>query len=242
MEEIDLKELIKMFWEKKVQIILIIAIFAVVGLIYSVGFITPEYAAKTSLILATNSSSTGNAGTITTTDVTLNSKLISTYSKLAKSDRVVRNVISNLALNMSEQDLKKSISVTITDDTEFIEITVKNKDPEIATKIANELSKVFIENVQEFYKAENVHVVDPAEIPQDPCNINHVKDIIIFAFVGLVVAVGYVLILNMLDTTIKTEEDIEKVTGLRVLATLPLYETQTVRRSSEKKNRRGGKR
>ena len=61
MEEIDLKELIQMFWEKKVQIILITAIFAVVGLIYSVGFITPEYAAKTSLILATNSSSTGNA-------------------------------------------------------------------------------------------------------------------------------------------------------------------------------------
>ena len=241
MEEIDLKELIHMFWEKKVQIILITAIFAVVGLIYSVGFITPEYAAKTSLILATNSSSTGNAGSITTTDVTLNSKLISTYTRLVKSDRVVRNVISNLALNMSDEELKKSVSVTVTDDTEFMEITVKNKDPETATKIANEISKVLIENVQEFYKAENVHIVDPAEVPEEPCNINHTKDIIIFAFVGLIVAIGYVFILNMIDTTIKTEEDIEKVTGLRVLATLPLYES-TGRRSSKKKSQRGGRR
>ena len=240
MEEIDLKELIQMFWEKKVQIILIIAIFSVIGIIYSVGFVTPLYAAKTSLILATNSSSTTNSGSITTTDVTLNSKLISTYTRLVKSDRVVRNVISNLALNMSDEELKKSVSVTVTDDTEFMEITVKNKDPETATKIANEISKVLIENVQEFYKAENVHIVDPAEVPEEPCNINHTKDIIIFAFVGLIVAIGYVFILNMIDTTIKTEEDIEKATGLRVLATLPLYESTG--RSSKKKSQRGGRR
>ena len=241
MEEIDLKELIQMFWEKKVQIILITAIFAVVGLIYSVGFITPEYAAKTSLILATNSSSTTNSGSITTTDVTLNSKLISTYTRLVKSDRVVRNVISNLALNMSEEELKKSVSVTVTDDTEFMEITVKNKDPETATKIANEISKVLIENVQEFYKAENVHVVDPAEVPEEPCNVHHVKDVIIFAFIGAVIAVAYVLILNMLDTTVKSEDDLEKITGLRVLVTLPLYE-ETRSKSSKKQNRRGGRR
>ncbi len=62
-----------------------------------------------------------NAGStsITTTDVTLNSKLVSTYSKLVKSDKVIRNVISNLSLNMDEDVLKNSVSVTATEDTEF---------------------------------------------------------------------------------------------------------------------------
>ena len=103
MEELDLKELFQIFWEKKVQIALIVAIFAIIGVIYSVGFVKPKYKAKTSLILATNSSSQTNAGSITTTDVTLNSKLVSTYIKLVKSDKVVRNVISNLALDMDEE-------------------------------------------------------------------------------------------------------------------------------------------
>ena len=236
MEELDLKELFQIFWEKKVQIALIVAIFAIIGVIYSVGFVKPKYKAKTSLILATNSSSQTNAGSITTTDVTLNSKLVSTYIKLVKSDKVVRNVISNLALDMDENELKNSVSVTTTDDTEFIEISVENADPVLATKIANEVSKVLIENVKEFYKAENVHVVDLAEIPQAPYNVNHVKDAVIFAFIGIVVAVLYVLVLNMLDTSVKSEDDIEKITGLRVLVYLPLYETNTPR------NKRGGRR
>ena len=222
MEELDLKELLQIFWEKKLQIILIIAIFAVVGIIYTLTFVTPKYAAKTSLLLATNSSSVNTgSSSITTTDVTLNSKLVSTYSKLVKSDKVIRNVNSNLSLNMDENDLKNSVSVTATEDTEFIEILVKNEDPVLATKIANEMSKVFIENVKEFYKVENVHVVDAAEVPQSPYNVNHIKDVIIFAFVGAVIAVLYVLVSNMLDTTIKSEDDIEKIFKQTVLATMP---------------------
>lgn len=225
MEELDLKELLQIFWEKKLQIILIIAIFAVVGIIYTLTFVIPKYVAKTSLLLATNSSSVNTgSSSITTTDITLNSKLVSTYSKLVKSDKVIRNVISNLSLNMDENDLKNSVSVTATEDTEFIEISVKNEDPVLATKIANEMSKVFIENVKEFYKVENVHVVDAAEVPQSPYNVNHIKDVIIFAFVGAVIAVSYVLVSNMLDTTIKSEDDIEKIFKQTVLATMPLYD------------------
>lgn len=237
MEEIDLKELVQIFWEKKIQIILIIAIFAVVGVIYTIGFVTPKYQATTSLLLATNSaqSAAGADSSITTTDVTLNSKLVSTYSKLVKSDKVVRTVISNLSLNMEEATLKKIVSVTAAEDTEFIEISVKDEDPALATKIANEIAKVFIENVKEFYGVENVHVVDAAEVPQAPYNINHVKDIIIFAFVGAVVAVGYVFIVNMLDTTIKSEEDIEKNFGLTVLATMPVYEDESDKRKGKKR-------
>ena len=79
MEELDLKELLEMFWEKKVQIILITAIFMTIGIVYSLGFVVPKYQSTTTLLLATNSStdSTGSSS-ITTTDITVNSKLVST--------------------------------------------------------------------------------------------------------------------------------------------------------------------
>lgn len=231
MEELDLKELLQIFWEKKTQIILIIAIFAVIGVIYSLAFVTPKYQSSTTLLLATNSSSNKTeTESITTTDVTLNSKLVSTYSKLVESSKIIRKVISNLSLNIDEDVLKKSISVTAVEDTEMIQISVKNTDPVLATKIANETAKVFIENVKEYYGIENVHVVDEAEIPQEPSNVNHTKDVIIFAFIGVVISVMYVLVSNMLDTTIKSEEDIEKISGLTVLSTMPLYEETNNRR------------
>ena len=56
MEELDLKELLQVFWEKKISIILIVAIFIVIGVIYTFGFVEPEYQSVTSLLLATNSS------------------------------------------------------------------------------------------------------------------------------------------------------------------------------------------
>ena len=237
MEELDLKELLLVFWEKKVEIILIIAIFATIGVAYSLIFVTPTYKASTTLLLATNSSSGTEGTSITTTDMTLNSKLVSTYSELVKSsNKIIRTVISNLNLNISEDELKDSISVTSKTNTEVIEITVKNENPTLAAKIANEMAKVFIGDVKEYYGIENVHIVDEAEVPQDPSNINPTKDVAMFIFVGVAISVVYVIIASMLDTKIKSEADIEKITGCRVLVTLPLYE-----RDSYKRNKRRGR-
>ena len=85
---------------------------------------------------------------------------------------------------------------------------------------------------------ENVYVVDEAEIETEPYNINHVKNVAIFTFVGLVIASMYVLIVNMLDTTIKSSEDIEKITGFTVLASIPIYEAID---DKNKRKRRGGR-
>ena len=103
MEEIDLKEIFSIFWKKKVEIILIIAIFAVLGYIYTTVFTTPMYTSSTTLVLAGTNDETaeGEQDSITTTDLTLNSKLVSTYSQLVKSNKVVRQVISNLGIDIS---------------------------------------------------------------------------------------------------------------------------------------------
>ena len=66
--------------------------------------------------------------------------------------------------------------------------------------------------------------MDPAVPNYVPSNINHTKDIIIFAGIGIVISVAYVLIANMLDTTIKSTEDIEKGFGIPVLISIPLIE------------------
>ncbi len=241
MEELDLKELLQVFWEKKVQIILITAIFIALGIIYTIGFVTPKYESTTKLLLATNSSSQASGTeSITTSDVTLNSKLVSTYSELVTSERVIRSVKSTLGIDDDETSLKKNISVTAVSDTEVIKISVKNEDPVVAAKIANEIAKALIENVKLYYGVENVHVVDAAEVAENPCNVNHVKDVIIFAFIGFVIAIMYVLVANMLDTTIKSAEDIEKAAGVTVLASIPVYEIIEEKSKNKRKQKRKG--
>lgn len=235
MEEIDLKELLSLFWSKKTQIILIILIFMLLGVIYTIGFVTPKYTSSTTLLLATSGNSSDKTNTITTTDVTLNSKLVSTYSALVQSKSVLRQVISNLGINISEDELKNNITVTQEKDTEIIKISVTNANPNTAEKVANEVAKVFTEKIQEIYKINNVQIVDKAEAEMAPSNINHPKDIMIFTFIGLVIAAGYVLIANMLDTTIKTAEEVEKEFKVPVLATIPLYNFEPAKNKGGKK-------
>lgn len=234
MEEIDLKELLDLFWNKKVQIILIVLIFTLMGIIYTIGFVTPKYSASTSLVLVSNNSqSTGN--TITATDITVNSKLVSTYSEIVKSKNIMRQVISNLGIKIDEDDLRKNVTVSSVKDTELIEITVTNENPSYSAKLANEIAKVFTAKIKDLYNIENIQVVDEAEIQTTPSNINHPKDIMIFAFIGIVVAVGYVLVANMLDTTIKTAEEVEKQFKVPVLASIPLYNFEPAKSKGGKK-------
>ena len=237
MEELDLKQLIGIFWSKKLEIILIIAILIIVGIIYTMTFTTPMYSAATTLLLASSNGNQQDGEAITTTDLTLNSKLVSTYSELVKSKNVLREVIDNLQMEINEDELRNNVKVTSVEDTELIKISVTTKEAEVAPKIANEIAKVFIEKVKGFYNIENVQVVDEAEVSNTPSNINHKKDVVIFAFIGVVLAVIYVLIANMLDTTIKTAEEVEKEFKLPVLASIPVYNTDL-----QKLKGRGGKR
>lgn len=223
MEELDLKELLNLFWNKKLQIILIIAIFMVIGVIYTIGFVTPMYTSSTTLVLAaSDSNDTKQSDTITTTDITLNSKLVSTYSEIVKSKNVLRKVIENLNIDVKEETLRKNITVTSVKDTELIEISVSDETSTYASKIADEIARVFTDKVKEIYNINNVYVLDQAEVSTEPSNVNHTKDIAIFAFIGIVVSVMYVLIANMLDTTIQSQEDVERLFKVPVLAAIPL--------------------
>lgn len=210
MEELDLKEIFNMFWTRKIYVVLIVLIFMVIGTIYSYIFVSPVYTSYTTLLLASSSENPSKGDSITTSDVTLNNNLVATYSELIKSKKVLGEVIDNLGINISYNLLKNSISVNAVKSTQLIQINVTNSNTAQAKEIANEIAEVFITEVSDVYKINNVHIVDKAEESVNPSNINHKKDIAIFAFIGLVVACGYVLIANMLDTTVKNKEDIER--------------------------------
>lgn len=225
MEEIDLKELISMFMKRKILIILVVIIFALLGAIYTIKFITPTYESTTRLLLVqtgTSSNMYEKTDSITTSDLTLNSKLVNNYRDIAVSESVLSKVIQNLNLDITAEDLKDMTSVTVKTDTEILQLTVEYTDPEVACSIAKEIANVFIETVNHYYKLDNLNVLDEAKVSTSPSNVHLAKNIVIFAFVGGILVAGYILLINMLDTTVKSDSDIEKALGVPVLASIVL--------------------
>ena len=238
MEELDLKELISMFLEKKLLIILVIIIFAIMGAIYTLKFIVPEYEASISLVLVQlgTAATTDSATSISTRDITINSKLVENYREIAKSRVVADTVKQNLHLDIPTSEIQQNIAVNSISDTELIRVTVTNKDPKLAYDIATEFAKVFADKVEGLYNIRNVHILDEAQIPQEPSNIHLSKNVLIFAFVGAILVFGYILLINMLDTTVKSDIDIEKALNLPVLASIALTDDNYKKKSKYTKN------
>ena len=226
MEEIDLKRLAKTASNKKLVIILLLIISVALGYIYSFYYVTPKYKSSVTMVLAQiGQRNDDETNSITQTDITLNKNLVDTYGEIIKQNAILNEVIDNLGLENTEpKDLLKMITVVAKNNTEMLKIEVSNEDASLARDIANEIGKSFTNKVTQIYGINNVYVIDNAEIPSEPYNVNHLKDLAIFFLIGLFVSAGMVLLVYMFDTTIKEESDVEEQVGLPVIGTIPLLD------------------
>lgn len=224
-EEIDIKRIIEIIFSKKLIITLIILLSVTLGYVYSYYYKKPEYKSSVTILLVADENKTDKS--LTQTDVNLNNGLISTYSSIAKSSSILQKTIQNLNLDIPVSKLEQNVEAKQIDNTQFLEISVKNESPERAKNIANELAEVFTEQIKEIYNLQNISIVDKAETEENPCNINHMKDMIIFGFAGIVLSIIIVMIIYMFDDTVKEQKDIEKNIKLRTIGTLPVDREKT---------------
>ena len=89
--------------------------------------------------------------------------------------------------------------------------------------IANKVAEVFKQKVVELMDVENVQVIDRAEVPISPVKPKKELNIAIATFIGLMTGLGIIFLIEYLDNTIKTPEDIEKHLGLPVIGTIPVF-------------------
>ena len=224
-EEIDIKRIIEIIFSKKLIITLIILLSVTLGYVYSYYYKKPGYKSSVTILLVADENKTDKS--LTQTDVNLNNGLISTYSSIAKSSSILQKTIQNLNLDIPVSKLEQNVEAKQIDNTQFLEISVKNESPERAKNIANELAEVFTEQIKEIYNLQNISIVDKAETEENPCNINHMKDMIIFGFAGIVLSIIIVMIIYMFDDTVKEQKDIEKNIKLRTIGTLPVDREKT---------------
>lgn len=218
-EYMDMKKILNIISSKKIFIALIILLSLVMSYFYSYYYKKPQYNSSVTVLL-TGDEAQGEKQ-VTQTDLNLNSGLISTYGSIAKSANVLSKVIENLGLDISVQNLQKNLTVAEIKNTQFLKITVENSNPETAMKIANEISTVFVEQIKTIYNIQNINIIDTAEISNTPCNINHIKDMAIALMAGIFASGVLILILYILDDTIKSEKDIPVNLKLETIGTIP---------------------
>ena len=216
MEEINLKEVYSYFKSRLLWMILAIVVIVIIGNVYTILTRVPMYQSNTTIVLVGESKKEYSQ-----TDSQLNQNLIGTYSEIITSRKVLQQVIDNLKLKMTVDELSKKITTSSVEDTEIIRITVNNEKKKMAAEIANEVADVFSDEIQDIYNLENVAIIDKAEEADAPYNINYVKDNVIYLMIGVVLSFGVVFVMYYFDTTIKSSEVVEEKIGLTVIGIVP---------------------
>jgi len=213
-----LMDYIEMLKSKVWIIVLTTVSLLIISGIFSFYIIKPEYKTYSTLMVGKPQSL---YETMEYNDVLLNQKLVSTYGEIAKSRIVSKEVIKNLGLDVTYEDIRKKINIMQIGDTGIIKIESRDENPEIAAKLADGIAEVFIKYVVKIMNVENVQIIDRAEIPIKPIKPVPIVNITAAGILGIMIGIFIVFLIEYLDNTIKTPEDIIKCLELPVIGMIP---------------------
>lgn len=150
-----------------------------------------------------------------------NRLLAKTYGEIANSRMVKEQVIAQLSLGLTSDQLNSKISINQVKDSEILQITVTDTDPQLAADIANVTVWKFSTAVVDIKKIDSVSIIDRAVRPTAPIKPNKLMNILIAFSMGLIAALGLSLCLEYLDNTIRNSKEAEELLGLSVLGVIP---------------------
>ncbi|MEZ0482141.1 YveK family protein [Planococcus sp. SSTMD024] len=218
-ETISLQDLFKTL-KKNLGIIALTTILAItIAGVVSFLFLTPIYENSTQILV--NQEQT-EASQLTNQNIQTDLQLINTYSVIIKSPAILDQVIEQMNLDTSAEALTQKITVNTAENSQVVNVVVRDEDPAQAVEIANTTAQVFENDVRELMNVDNVSILSPAVLKANPSPVepNPILNMAIAAVVGLMLGVGIAFLREYLDTSMKTEQDIEDILGVPLLGVI----------------------
>ncbi len=228
-ETISLKELMQTLRKRMTLIVLITVAAMVLSGAVSFFVLTPIYQSTTQLLV---NQSKDEQLAYNPSEIQTNLQLINTYNQIMTSPRILDKVVADLDLDMTASQLKDKINVESAKDSQVVNVTVQDPDPNQAAAIANKVAEVFEKDIVDLMNVDNVNTLTKAEVgpKASPVKPQPLLNIAIAAVVGLMLGVGIAFLLEYLDNTVKTAEDIEKLLELPMLGAVANIEDQKIQR------------
>lgn len=217
--EIDVFHLFKILWKRKILIALVAIVAGALAFAYSAFIVKPEFTSTTRIYVVNRNQ--GDKPGLTNQDLQAGSYLVKDYREIILSQDVLEKVTSDLKLDLSPKSLASKVKVTVPVDTRIVSISVNDRVPEEASRIANSLREVAAEKIISITRVSDVTTLEEARPAIAPSSPNIRRNTIIGLLGGTVFTVIAVLIVELVDTRVKRPEDIEDVMQIALLGVVP---------------------
>ncbi len=220
--EIDLLHLAKLLWKKAWMIAIVTVLLGAVMFAYSVFFITPQYKSTAMMYVNNNALSLGGTSvSISATQLTAARSLLDTYVVILKTRTTFEKVIEASGVDRSYKELMSMVSAEAVNDTDVFSITVTSSDPEEAELIADTIVDILPDRISDIVDGSSVRIVDHAILPTTRSSPSHTRNAIIGMMLGLVLSAAVIIIIDLMDTSVRGEEYLTQKYDIPVLAVIP---------------------
>ena len=220
--EIDVFQLVKVLWKRKFLIVLAALVAGLAAFAYSSFMIKPQYA-STTRIYVVNRNQADKPG-LTNQDLQAGAYLVKDYREIILSQDVLEKVVADQKLTMDAKTLGKKVSVTVPADTRIVSISVRDGNPEEASRIANALREVAAQKIISVTRVSDVTTLEEARPATSPSSPNIRRNTMIATIAGVGFVTIIVLLVELLDDRVKRPEDIEEVMHISLLGVIPNLE------------------
>ena len=217
--EIDVFQLFRTLWKRKLVILLVAIITSSVAFAYSTFVIKPEFTSTTRIYVVNRNQ--GEKSGLTNQDLQAGSYLVKDYREIILSQDVLEKVVSDLKLDLTPKGLANKIKVTVPVDTRIVSISVNNRVPEEASRIANSLREVAAQKIISITRVSDVTTLEEARPAISPSSPNIRRNTVIGAGLGAGLVIVVVLLIELFDDRVKRPEDIEDVMEIPLLGIIP---------------------
>ena len=220
--EIDVVQMLKVLWKRKLIIALAAIISGAIAFGYSSFVIKPEFTSTTRIYVVNRNQ--GDKPGLTNQDLQAGSYLVKDYREIILSQDVLEKVVADQKLNIDAKTLAKKVQVTVPADTRIVSISVRDGLPEEASRIANALREVASQKIIAVTRVSDVTTLEEARPALSPSSPNIRRNTVLGFGAGAGLVIVVVLLIELLDDRVKRPEDIEEVMHLSLLGVIPNLE------------------
>ncbi|WP_382307722.1 polysaccharide biosynthesis tyrosine autokinase [Herbiconiux sp. UC225_62] len=215
-----IRDYIRVFRKGWVFIVALTLLGIGLGAAYSIAQ-TPKYQATAQVFVSIQS-----AGSVSelTQGGNYTANQVKSFADVATSPLVLKPVIDELGLDVSVDELSRSVKAEIPVDTVILSITVTNADPELAAKVANSVADnlqaavgTLVPKTVDGSSPVKMSTTREATVPQAPFTPNVPLNIVMGGAIGLAIGLVLAFLREILDTRIRNEHDVEAILPTAIL-------------------------
>lgn len=220
--EIDLRRVFEAIISKAWLVVLVSVFGAVLALLVTVFAITPKYESSAMFYVNNNAFSVGDASfSLSSGDLTTSRNLVESYIVILNTRESLNDVIDYAGVDLTYTDVREMLSAASVNETEIFEVVVTSTDPAEAEKIANAIAYILPKRISSIIEGTSAKVVDAAVMPVKPSSPSYTSNTIIGFLLGLVLAVGVIVLQEIFDVSVRVEDDIKQCCKHPILASVP---------------------